>query len=302
MCDELGIDTISAAVTVAWAIECFEKGILTEKLIGRKIAFADLESILYLLEKIALRRGIGDMLADGVKAAAAKTGQGSEDFAIHVKGLEWTGYECRNAPSMMLAYLTSDIGAHHGRAWVLGHDVAGAFTSVHDLIAGGGETKEQPKGLVTDACAQYVIASQHERPLFDVLGCCRLQLMELGFEPENYAELLYHITGRRQTWPELLALSERIWHLTRAFNAREIKDFGRHCDHPPRRLHQEPVKSGPNKGHFIPMQDIEFLLDAYYSARGWDQNGIPTPETLKRVGLADVIPSLAKAQCWSNGD
>jgi len=292
VCDELGVDTISAGVVIAWAIECFERGLITQAQIGRKIAFSELDSVVYLLEKIADRDGIGNVLAEGVKRAAAQVGQGSADFAVHVKGLEWTGYECRNAPSMMLAYLTSDIGAHHGRAWVLGHDVAGSFTSVHDLIVAGGDGQRQPKGLVTEHCAEYVIESQHERPVFDALGTCRLQLMELGFEGEHYAELYELITGRQKSWEELLAVSERIWHLTRAFNAREIEGFGRSWDHPPRRLCEDPVRSGPNQGYCIPMEDIDFLLDAYYRARGWDENGIPTRETLTRIGLSDVAADL----------
>jgi aldehyde:ferredoxin oxidoreductase len=86
----------------------------------------------------------------------------------------------------------------------------------------------------------------------------------------------------------LLEISERIWHLTRAFNAREIEGFGRRWDYPPKRLSEEPIKSGPNEGYCIPMEDIEFLLDAYYKARGWNENGIPTRATLERVGLKDV--------------
>ncbi|MGD8971557.1 MAG: aldehyde ferredoxin oxidoreductase C-terminal domain-containing protein, partial [Desulfobacterales bacterium] len=288
VCDELGIDTISAGVVAGWTIECYERGILTAEQIGRKVQFSDLESVVYLLEKMALRDGIGDLLAEGVKRASEKVGKGSADFAIHVKGLEWTGYECRNAPSMMLAYLTADIGAHHGRAWVLGHDIAGSFTSVHDLIVAGGDEQKPPKGLVTEKCAEYVIDSQHERPLFDALGTCRLQLMELGFEGEHYSELYFYITGKKLSWKELLEISERIWHLTRAFNAREIKGFGRRWDYPPKRLSQDPIKTGPNQGRCIPMEDIEFLLDAYYKARGWDEKGIPTRETLERVGLKDV--------------
>jgi aldehyde:ferredoxin oxidoreductase len=195
LCDELGIDTISAGVVIGWAIECFQKAILTKDEIGKELDFSDLDTVVYLLNKIAVREGIGDLLAEGVKVAADKKGNGSERFAIHVKGLEWSGYECRNAPSMMLAYMTADVGAHHNRAWVLGHDVAGAWTSVHDLIASGTETETQPKAVVSDRSAEYVIASQHTRSLFDALGNCRLQMMELGFEEEHYAELYSLITG-----------------------------------------------------------------------------------------------------------
>ena len=160
------------------------------------------------------------------------------------------------------------------------------------MIVAGGAKEKPPKGVVTEKSADYVIHSQHERPIFDALGTCRLQLMELGFEGEHYAELYSLITGRQKTWAELLAVSEKIWHLTRAFNAREIKNFGRASDYPPRRLCEDPITSGPNEGYVIPMEDIEFLLDAYYRARGWDQNGIPTEATLKRVGLQDVVASM----------
>lgn len=289
LCDELGIDTISAGVVTGWAIECFQQGILTRDEIGQEIDFSDLDSIMYLLNKIAHRQGIGDLLAEGVKIAAERTGQGSERFAIHVKGLEWSGYECRNAPSMMLAYLTADVGAHHNRAWVLGHDVAGAWTSVHDLIASETVMEAQPKAIVSERCAEYVIESQHKRSLFDALGNCRLQMMELGFEEEHYAELYSLITGKTKTWKDLLMVSERIWHLTRSFSVREINGFGRHLDFPPARLIEEPIVSGPNKGHVMAKEDIHNLLSWYYSARGWDDNGIPTKETLLRNGLPEVV-------------
>jgi aldehyde:ferredoxin oxidoreductase len=292
VCDELGIDTISAGVVIGWAIECFQRGILTPDDIGRAIDFSDLDSVVYLLNEIAKREGIGDLLAEGVKMAAATTGNGSERFAIHVKGLEWSGYECRNAPSMMLAYMTADVGAHHNRAWVLGHDVAGAWTSVHDLIASGGGDEAQPKAIVSDRSVDYVIDSQHTRSLFDALGNCRLQMMELGFEEEHYAELYSLITGRTKSWQDLLKISERIWQLTRAFSVREIQGFGRHLDLPPARLTEEPIADGPNQGHVMPMEDINKLLTWYYTARGWNENGIPTRETLISAGLAEVVEAF----------
>jgi len=292
LCDELGIDTISAGVVIGWTMECFEKGILSRDDIGRDIGFSDLDSVIYLLNKIATRDGIGDLLAEGVKVAAQKTGKDSKRFAIHVKGLEWSGYECRNAPSMMLAYMTADVGAHHNRAWVLGHDMAGAWTNVHDLIASETEIKAQPTAIVSDRSAEYVIQSQHKRSLFDVLGNCRLQMMELGFEAEEYAELYSVITGDEKSWEDLIRVSERIWHLTRAFSVREIGGFGRHLDLPPPRLYEEPIADGPNQGHCLTKGDIDNLLDWYYAARGWNADGIPTKKTLSRVGLVEVYEDM----------
>ncbi len=292
LCDEWGLDTISAGAVVSWTIECFEKGFLSIDEIGREIQFEDLETIEYLLSLIARREGIGDLLADGVKVAADKVGQGSDRFAIHVKGLEWTGYECRNAPSMMLAYLTADIGAHHGRAWVLGHDMAGSWSNVHDLINSGGGGENLPEAAVKPECADYVIESQHIRPVFDFLGTCRLQLMELGFEGDHYSTLYEAITGKPMSWPEMLKISEKIWHLTRAFSVREIPGFGRHLEYPPQRFMDEPTPSGPNEGHCLSRAKIDQLLDWYYAARGWDQNGIPTRKTLTDVGLEGVADIL----------
>ena len=289
LCDELGIDTISAGAVISWAVECFEKGLIAEERIGRPIAFADLESVAYLLRKIAVREGIGDLLAEGVKRAAQEVGQGSDSFAIHVKGLEWTGYETRNAPAMMLAYMTADVGAHHSRAWVLGHDLAGAWTSVHDLISSGRTAAKQPPAVIKPECARYVIDSQHIRPLFDALGVCRLQYMELGFEEQHYERLFQCITGRTLSWEEMLGVSERIWNLTRVISIREIPGFGRSWDYPPARFFSEPIPDGPNAGYFLSKEQLDQLLDWYYQARGWDTNGIPTRATLLRCGLPEAV-------------
>ena len=150
----------------------------------------------------------------------------------------------------------------------------------------------QPKAIVSQRSAEYVIASQHRRSLFDALGSCRLQMMELGFEEEYYAELYSVITGRTTSWQELLNISECIWHLTRAFSVREIKNFGRHLDLPPARLYEDPIATGPNQGHVLSRADIENLLTWYYEARGWNRNGIPTKETLVRAGLPGVVEDL----------
>ncbi len=293
VCDELGIDTISSGAVAAFAIECCEKGIIPEADIGRPVQFGDLESVVHLLHIIAKREGAGDVLAEGVKIASEKLGKGADKLAVHVKGLEWTGYECRNAPGMMLAYLTADIGAHHNRAWVLGQDVTGTDANVHDLITQGGSGEKMPKSPVKGK-AGGVIDSQHLRPMFDVLGTCRLQMMELGFEVAHYEELYRLITGKKKSWKELIRVSEMIWHLTRSFFVRETADFGRHMDFAPYRLCHDPVKSGPNEGHFISEADVNTLLDEYYQARGWDSDGVPKPETLVNAGLADVAADMKK--------
>lgn len=294
LCDELGMDTCSAGVVVSFAIECFEKKLVSEEQLGMAVRFGDLPSVAHILESIAKRDGLGDVLAEGVKRAAGIIGQNSDHFAIHVKGLEWTGYESRNGPGMMLGYMTSDIGAHHARCWVLADDFAatsaasgGDFVkaeSASALVGQSFEFKPMPKAVSWDMVPK-VIASQSMRPAYDIMGVCRLQTMELGLEPEYYEDLLYCTTGRKLTWDDVLKYSEKVWQLTRAYNCREIDDFGRKYDYPPPRFYKDAIPEGPSKGHFLDLELIEDMLDKYYEARGWDKNGIPTKETLARFGL-----------------
>jgi aldehyde:ferredoxin oxidoreductase len=271
--DDLGLDTISAGNVAAFAIECYQRGLLTAADVGRELRWGDLGSVLYLFEAMAYRRGIGDLLAQGVRAAAARIGGGSDRFAIHVKGLEWSGYEARYAPAMMLSYMTADVGAHHNRSWAITYDVAV-----------GRETLEGK--------AERVIELQHIRPLFDALGLCRLQWVEIGFELEHYARVFPLVTGSDYTWDDLLGISERIWNLTRAFSAREIADFGRAYDYPPARFYEEPVPDGPARGRYIPRAQLEELLDRYYRLRGWDRRGLPTRARLLELGLGFTLEAL----------
>ena len=276
VCDELGLDTISTGNVVGFAMECFEKGIINkEDIDGIEARFGSLDAFCDLAYKIAAKEGVGELLAQGVAGAAKVWGDESDRIAIHVKGLEWSGYESRGAPSMMLAYMTCDIGAHHNRAWSITHDIEVG----RDIIEGK---------------AAKVVEFQHVRPLFDCIGVCRLQWVEMGFPLEYYAKLYPVITGRNDSWEDLLVKCERIWNLTRSFAVREREDFGRKDDWPPRRFYEEPVPDGPVAGSHITEDDLNVLLDEYYEARGWDVNGRPKSETLERLGLKDVAIELRK--------
>jgi aldehyde:ferredoxin oxidoreductase len=274
--DELGLDTISGGNVAAFAIECFEKGLLTEDRVGRKLRWGDLGSVVYLLEKVARRQGIGALLAEGVKAASHEIGGGSEKFAIQVKGLEWSGYEARWAPAMMVSYMTCDIGAHHNRSWAITYDVAKG----RDTIEGK---------------AARVIELQHIRPTFDSLGLCRLQWVEIGFELEHYAGMFPLVTGIDFGWEDLLRASERTWNLTRAFSAREVPGFGRDHDYPPARFMEEKVPAGPAMGKVVPKETADALLDDYYAKRGWTSKGLPRRAKLEELGLGYVADELERA-------
>lgn len=276
--DELGLDTISAGSVIAWTLECLERGILTAKDVGREgLRFGDLESVLWLADRIARREGIGDLLARGVRAAAEALGHGSDQFAIHVKGLEMSGYECRNAPAMLLSYMTADIGAAHNRSWAVTHDLAVG----RDVLAGK---------------AAKVIELQHIRPLFDTLGVCRLQWIELSMPVEKYAEMFRAVTGIPYSWDDLMLVSERVFNLTRCFNAREIPGFGRSYDQPPARFLMEPTPTGPSAGTMVTQAQVDYLLNDYYRLRGWAEDGLPTADKLKELGLEDCVAVVAKAR------
>jgi aldehyde:ferredoxin oxidoreductase len=272
LCDDLGIDTISAGNAIGWAMECFEKGILTKKDTGGlDLKFGNVEAALKLIEMIARREGIGALLAEGVKRASQKVGKGSEKFAIQVKGMEQSAYATHNATAMLLAYMTCDVGAHHNRSWAITYDLQ------------VGREKVVPEKVAR------VIWLQNFRPMFDVLGGCRLQWVELGIDRDLYVPALEAITGIHRSWEDLDKVGERIWNLTRLFWARENDDFGRAWDMPSPRFYEEAPTSGATKGQITKLEDVNRLLDMYYEQRGWNQDGLPKPETIESLGLNVVF-------------
>lgn len=274
LCDDLGVDTISAGSVVAFALECFEKGIITkEQLGGREIRFGSIDDFEFLLRKIVARDGIGDLLAKGSRGAAEVLGMGSLDFALQVKGMECSGYDPRWYPAQLLSFATADIGAHHNRAWSITADL--------EL---GRETIEGK--------AQVVIYLQHIRPLFDTWSCCRLFWGELDVTPEEHVHSINLLTGWNASLDECLLLSERIWNLNRAHFLERNGGVGREHDCPPSRYLNQPVPSGPAKGKRMNPEAFELMLDEYYRCRGWDALGNPTQELLVQLDLAEVATNL----------
>lgn len=272
LCDELGIDTISTGSVIGWAVECYQKGLLSnEETEGLELQFGNVQAVFTLIEQIAHRKGLGALLANGVKKAAQKVGRGSEKFAIHVKGMEQSAYATHKATAMLLAYMTCDVGAHHNRSWAI----------TYDLQVG--------RELVVPEKVARIIWLQNFRPMFDVLGSCRLQWVELSIDRDLYVPALEAITGIRRTWDDLENVGSRIWNLTRMYWSREIEHFDRSWDLPSPRFYEEPPKTGATAGQITSIEDVERLLDMYYEQRGWDSNGIPTPATLEKVGLSSIV-------------
>ena len=272
LCDDLGIDTISTGNAIGWAMECYQRGILTKKdTDGLDLKFGNIEAVFTLIEKIARREGFGALLAEGVKRASKKVGQGSEKFAIHVKGMEQSAYATHNATAMLLAYMTCDVGAHHNRAWAITYDI------------------QVGRELVTPEKVKRVIWLQNFRPMFDVIGGCRLQWVELDIDRDLYVPALEAITGIHRSWEDLEKVGERIWNLTRLYWARENEGFSRSWDMPPARFYEDAPTSGATKGQITKLEDIHKLLDMYYEQRGWSPDGLPTPVTIENLGLKAVV-------------
>jgi aldehyde:ferredoxin oxidoreductase len=273
LADDLGIDSISAGGCIGWAMECYEKGIFTkDDTDGLELKFGNIEAVFALIKKIAYREGkMGKLLALGVKRAAQQVGKSSDKFAIHVKGMEQSAYATHNATAMLTAYMTCDVGAHHNRSWAITYDLQ------------VGREKVVPEKVAR------VIWLQNFRPMFDVLGSCRLQWVELGIDRDLYVPLLEAITGIKRTWDDLEAVGNRIWNLTRMYWVREIDDFGRLWDLPAPRFYTEAPKTGPTAGQITSFEDVQKLLDMYYEQRGWDANGLPTTHTLETLNLTSLV-------------
>jgi aldehyde:ferredoxin oxidoreductase len=265
-CGKLGIDTMSAGSTVAFAMELFERGILRkDQTNGLDLRFGNEEAYLQMPDLIAYRKGIGDMLAEGIQTACQKIGHDCDKYALHVKGLEYPGYDPRGSVAMALAYATSDRGACHKRAWPV---AAEAFGNMDPF------TPKDKAKLVVDG--QLLTAMQY----------CLVACEFMGVQLPTIARLLEATTGFKGSTEDLLTIARRAWNLTRMFNVRE--GFTRKDDSLPRRISEETLPDGKPKGHRLSTEDFQFMLDEYYKLWGWNSNGIPTPETLQELGLSEL--------------
>jgi aldehyde:ferredoxin oxidoreductase len=274
--DNLGMDSMSGGGVIAFAMECFERGLISEKdLEGHALRWGSVDDVEHFLEMVASRRGIGDWFAQGTQGAARMIGKGSEKFAMQVKGQEMSGYDGRWAPGMLLSYMTADIGAHHNRSWTITVDLA--------------EGRESVAGR-----AKIVVYLQHIRPLFDTWCICRLFWGELDITPEELVQSLNFITGWGVSVEEALRTSEMIWNLNRCHYIERNRKDGRIFDYSPARCWEDRIPSGPGKGKGLMREQIEQMLDEYYAARGWDSNGNPTGEVLEDLGLEFAADNLEK--------
>jgi aldehyde:ferredoxin oxidoreductase len=280
--DEFGLDTISAGVAIGFAMELFEKGILTTMdTDGLELRFGNHEAMIRLLHRMAFRKGFGGILTDGVKVAAKKIRKGSEFYAMHVKGLELPGYDVRGAKAHGLNYATAFTGGDHNRGYAIQEIFGTPVPWPTDRFT------TEDKGALTK-WNQDVRAATCDCP---TMCCFILDTALAAHALQNTAALMESITGISMTSDDVLKVGERINNLARAFNIRE--GFTRADDTLPERLMTEPLEAGHSKGQLISKEDLQKMLEEYYRERGWHiENGIPSKEKLSELGLDYVSRQL----------
>jgi aldehyde:ferredoxin oxidoreductase len=272
LCDQLGLDTISMGVTIAFVLECLERGFLTQKEIGVPLTWGDHRAAHRLVEMTARREGFGDVLADGAARLAARLGPEAQKFLHAVKGLEMPAHSARALKGMSIGYATGTRGGSH-------HDARPTAQYAPDF------DRRNPEGK-----AAWAIRSQHFTAVDDSLVLCRFTSERGGYGMylnESYVRMINAATGWDLDLPELERIGERICNLERAFNVRE--GVSRKDDTLPWRVQHEPIPDGPSKGTFCPPEELNRMLDEYYELRGWSKDGVPTPERLRALGLDFAI-------------
>ena len=280
MCDDLGIDTISAGSTVGFAFELYEKGILTRKdTDGLELTYGNHGAMVDLIRKIGMREGIGNVLAEGSLRAAKTIGKGAEVCAIQVKGMELPAYEPRGAKAQGYNYATASIGASHCYGYA-GQEIFGAV-----LPRKVDRFTEEDK-------ADIVVYNQDNTAKNEVGIICAFAASWEWAKP-LYGKMLVAVRGIDDLASDdyLWKVGSRIFNLERAFNVRQ--GLGRKDDTLPQRMLTEPLHTNgaPGEGQVVRSQDV--FLDRYYEARGWTSDGVPTAARLNELGLGYVVKDLA---------
>jgi aldehyde:ferredoxin oxidoreductase len=263
LCDELGIDTISAGGTLAWAMECAERGLID----APWLRFGDAHALTRALTEIGTREGLGDLLAEGSRRAAAEVGHGSESFAPHVKGLELPGYEPRTLHAMALGLAVNARGADHNRSGAYEADLSGEL----DRLAGGEEH------------VAAAVETEDRAAVMDSLILCKF-LRGVFDEPwDEWPGLLRPVTGWDVDHDALRQTARRIVAAKRLFNLRE--GWTRDEDRLPERFLTEPLELDSGREATLTKERLDTMIDSYYKRRGLDENGLPKRETRTKLGL-----------------
>jgi aldehyde:ferredoxin oxidoreductase len=277
LCNEYGLDTISTGSTIAFAMECYQRGILSrEQTGGLALTFGDGDLVVELVQKIARREGIGDLLAEGSRSVAERLGHDTIQFAMQVKGLELPAYDPRAAKITGLGYVTANRGGDHITGYVQGP----TFIDVPFLLI---EESSIGDPFVADPEETTVLVNlENALTVMDAVGGCKF--MGILLTAADIAGLIAAATGWDFDENEFRRCGERIYNLNRVCCVREGISSAE--DQLPGRLMEEPLPTGPAAGMVIDQDTLAMMKDAYYRVRGWDPaSGIPTREKLHELGL-----------------
>ncbi|MHA1380111.1 MAG: aldehyde ferredoxin oxidoreductase family protein [Candidatus Helarchaeota archaeon] len=280
LCNDLGLDTISCGSCIAFAMEAFERGIITETDVGMNLSWGNAESTLKLIEMIAKRKDFGDILAEGVMRASEKLGKGADNFAQHVKGMELPMHDPRSMQGMALHYATESSGARHSNAH---HLITFELASIPQPELG---LKKLIKRELTEGKAEVVKTVQDYMTVVSSYVVCGFTSM--GAMIKDHLELYNAIVGKDLTMENILNIGERITNLRRALNIK----FGLTAtdDMLPKRMTSEPVEEGGAKGMTA---NVKNMLPKYYEIRDWDpESGKPNKKKLVSLGLSQIAKDL----------
>ena len=262
-CDELGLDTISTGGTIAWAMECAQKGLID----APWLRFGDGAALIRAIEEIGAREGIGNLLAEGSRFASRLLGRGSEAFAAHVKGLELPGYEPRTLQAMALGLAVNARGADHNRSGAYEADLSGR----HDRLAGG------------EPHVAGAIETEDRAAIMDSLILCKFLRGAFADPWVEWAALLNTVTGWDVDAEELATTARRIVMAKRLFNVRE--GWTRDEDWLPERFLSESLELESGRTATLTATRLEAMISSYYRDRGLEQTGLPTPAILRQLDL-----------------
>jgi aldehyde:ferredoxin oxidoreductase len=263
LCNEYGLDSITMGATIACAMDLFEAGYVTLKDTGGKdMSFGNVDALVELTRMTANREGIGDKLALGSYRFAESFGH--PEFSMTVKKQEMPAYDPRAIQGIGLEYATSNRGGCHVRGYTIAVEILGNGVKLDPHV-------------ITDK-PHWVKLFQDLTAAVDSSGACIFGTF--GMSGEDFAAMLTTLTGVPYTLDDYLKAGERVWNLERMFNLKAGLTSA--DDNLPERLLKCPIKTGPSKGGVSRLPE---MLPEYYRLRGWDEQGVPTPEKLKELTL-----------------
>jgi aldehyde:ferredoxin oxidoreductase len=281
LCNLYGLDTISCGATIAWAMDCFEDGLLSARDTGGlNLRFGDARAMLEMIEQIAERRGLGDILAEGSARAAARYGPQAEARVVAVKGQEFPAHMPQVKRSLALIYAVNPFGADH-----MSHEHDPSYREYPERLRLLGLDNPQPDRVLNQEKVRFALTTQYTYSCLDTLCLCQFVFGPAWqlYGPDQMVEAVQAVTGWDVTLEELQQVGERRLNMLRAFNARE--GFGREQDTLPHKM-SVPLEGGASDGVSVDRAEFEQALDRYYSLAGWDAaTGLPTPDKLASLGL-----------------